>query len=193
MNVFDTIATVEPSEIVAGDFIQWRRDDLDYLNTVYDLKYRIQLAGNADASLDVDGVADGAGFLISIPSATTQKWIPGDFDYHVYIERKSDNERVRIGVGTLKVIGNFDGMPGDFRSHARRMLASIEALLEGRTNDVVDNYSIGSRSITKMSVEELMKWRSYYLAEVEGEKQIEMSKQGKGGGNAFQVQFARRF
>ncbi len=187
MNVFDEVLTTEPDEIVAGDYVRWRRDLDDYSSALYDLQYRVKLAGNADASLDIDATADGTGFLITLSSATTEALTPGEYDYHTYVVRKSDSARARIETGTLTIVGNFAKQPGDFRSHAKRMLASIEGLLEGRASDAIDNYSIGGRSITKMSVDELTKWRSYYRSEVEAEEQLSTGK-----GNTFQVTFGRR-
>ena len=57
----------------------------------------------------------------------------------------------------------------DTRSHARKMLAAIEALLEGRSSSDSESYTIHSRSITKMSVAELVKWRSFYQQQVRSE------------------------
>jgi hypothetical protein len=188
-NLFDTIRAGEPDEIVSGDLVQWRRDDLDYSNSAYTLQYRARFGKDADVSLSFDATADGLGFLVSLPSATTEKWVPGEYPYQILIQRNSDSERIRIGSGTFTVVGDFDDGSGEVRTHAKLMLDRIEALLEGRALDTVDNYSIGNRSLTKMSVSELTSWRSYYLSEVESEEQIARARQGKKGGNSFQIRF----
>ena len=46
------------------------------------------------------------------------------------------------------------------------MLDAIEALIEGRATKDVSSYSIAGRSLTRMTPDELVKWRSTYRAEV---------------------------
>ena len=55
--------------------------------------------------------------------------------------------------------------------------------------DDVANYSINNRSLTKMSPDELLKWRDYYKAEVLRDKRIERAKSGQGSGNQVLVRF----
>ena len=50
--------------------------------------------------------------------------------------------------------------------HAQLMLDKIESLLLGKADDDVASYTIKSRSINKMSPEELRQWREYYRREV---------------------------
>ncbi len=54
-------------------------------------------------------------------------------------------------------------------SHATIMVTRIEALLEGRALADVDSYEIAGRSMRKMAVPELLKWRNFYRAEVKAE------------------------
>lgn len=55
---------------------------------------------------------------------------------------------------------------GSTLTHAERMLAAIEAALEGRITDDYKSLKINNREITKHSFDELRRLREYYRAEV---------------------------
>lgn len=55
---------------------------------------------------------------------------------------------------------------GGGNTHAERMLAAIEAVLEGRVTDEYKTLKINNREITKHSFDELIRLRNYYRAEV---------------------------
>ncbi len=46
------------------------------------------------------------------------------------------------------------------------MLAKLESVLTNRADSDVESYTIGSRSITKIPLNELMTWRDHYRSEV---------------------------
>jgi hypothetical protein len=53
----------------------------------------------------------------------------------------------------------------------------------------VSNYSINGRSLVKMSIEELLRWRDYYRAEFTMEKRKERVRRGKTTGSSIKVRF----
>jgi hypothetical protein len=71
------------------------------------------------------------------------------------------------------------------------MLEKIQSLLEGRADNDVEEYSIGNRSLTKLSIQDLMKWRDYYRQEVAKENQQARARAGKRPGNLVKVEFRR--
>jgi hypothetical protein len=71
------------------------------------------------------------------------------------------------------------------------MLEKIQSLLEGRADNDVEEYSIGNRSLTKLSITDLMKWRDYYRSEVTKERQLTRARSGKRPGNMVKVEFRR--
>jgi DNA-binding ferritin-like protein (Dps family) len=159
--------TKEPSEITAGDLTQWRREDLsDYDNSLYTLTYSARLSGTGATEITVTATADGSDYIVSIGSTVTAAMATGHYYWQAYLTRDSDSERIVIGSGTWKVLENLDTDTSDPRSHARKMVDMLEAVLENRaTNDVI-NYAIGARQITKMLPDELTKWRAHYRSEL---------------------------
>lgn len=192
-NLFDSsnAATVEPLEIIAGDLLQWKRTDLtDYDNNLYTLKYSARLASGTGTEIEITATAEDNDFLVSESSATTANYTSGTYYWQAYVTRDSDSSRITIDSGLFKVLANSDTSISDPRTHARLMVDKIESLLEGRADNDVDNYAIAGRSITKMSIEELMSWRSFYQAEVSNEEDAIARRDGKSSSSTFQVRFS---
>ena len=71
------------------------------------------------------------------------------------------------------------------------MLDKIESILEGKADSDVSSYSIGSRSLSKMTPEELTTWRDYYKAEYNREVAKERIDRKEGTGSIIKVRFDR--
>ena len=69
------------------------------------------------------------------------------------------------------------------------MLTKIEALLQGKADSDVANYSFQGRSLTKFSIAELLEWRDYYREEVEKQKRLEEIKLGRPVSSTIKVRF----
>lgn len=187
-NLFTEVATQEPTRVIAGDTVTWSRADLlgDYPSASYSLHYRGRRAGDATASFSL--TAD-SNFKVTAAATATAKWTAGDWHWHAYITRTSDGERVTVGEGTFEVVANRAASTADPRSHAKRMLDAIEALLEGKALDDVEEYAINGRSLKKIPVAELVKWRDRYRAEWKNEKTAEDIKRGLGTSRKVMVRF----
>lgn len=160
--------TTEPLEITAGDFIAWKRDDLgtDYPTAAYALTYSARLDGAGATVINLTANESGNDYLIEVASATSAAWTVGWYTWQAYITRSSDAARIAIGTGRFELVANRAAATTDPRSHARKMLTLIEALLEGRAVSDVDQYEIAGRSLKKMNIRELQHWRNNYRAEL---------------------------
>ena len=160
---FDTSTAplTEPESIVAGSYAAWRRE-LDYSGDAFTVRYRFTpTEGGAIVTLD-GSTTDNAVWTFEALSATTTTWQPGEYRWDMLVVRDSDSESALLYTGALKVFSST----GDRRTHAEIMVAKIESILSGRADSDVSSYSIKNRSISKMSVSELIDWREYYRAEV---------------------------
>lgn len=63
--------------------------------------------------------------------------------------------------------------------------------MEGKSTADVLSYSIGGRSISKMSPEELIKWRSFYKTEYQRELEAEGIARGEDNPRRIGVRFNR--
>lgn len=192
-NLFDPAqsATIEPSEVVVGDFIQWRRTDLSehYPNDEYTATYVARITGGGNAEIQVVGTAYNEDYLFTVSSADSASFVAGYYHWQLEIQRNSDSERVVIDRGAFDAIVDLDAGGADPRTHAEIMLTKIQTMLEGKADSDVANYSINGRSLTKLSVSELIEWRDYYRAEVTKQKRMEQIKLGRRTPASVKVRF----
>lgn len=74
----------------------------------------------------------------------------------------------------------------DALSYSRKMLNMLNSLVEGRLESDYESYTIGGRSITKMSPTELLKLRDYFEEKVAFE---EDEQNGRNNGNKIIIRF----
>ena len=105
----------------------------------------------------------------TLDDSATANYTAGDYVWVLKVIQTSDSEKLVIDSGKLTVKDNYFATTGDTRSHAKVMLDKIESILENRADADVSSYSIAGRSLNKLTVEELLRWRDYYRAEYKQE------------------------
>lgn len=192
-NLFDAESAPEgePSEIVVGDFIQWKRSDLvaHYPTDSYTATYIARITGGGNTEIQLTGTAYNGSYLFTADSVTSSDFVPGYYHWQLEILRNSDNNRIVIDRGAFTAIVDLDQGGADPRSHAEIMLTKIESLLEGKADSDVSNYSIQGRSLTKFGLDELLQWRDYYKSEVARQKRLEEIKLGRKTASTVKVRF----
>ena len=179
-----------PETIRAGDTLKVKRSDIgtDYPNTTYTAKFQARCFDHKVDTITITATNDGNDYLFTFTSTATANYHVGDWSFILTVE--DGTNRITVDEGTIKVLQDLvSDNSTDVRSHARIVLDKIETLLQGKADSDVANYSINNRSLTKMSPDELLKWRDYYKAEVLREKRIERAKSGQGSGNRILVGF----
>jgi hypothetical protein len=191
-DLFDPAAapTTEPTVIVAGDLTQWRRTDQPAYATVgFSLVYTFRPAAGSAESVDITATIQDDEFRVNMSSTVTAAMVAGRWYWSAYLVRASDGARVQIDDGEVRVDANRSVDPSDTRSHARKVLDAIEASIEGRAGDTVQSYTIGGRQINKMDAGELIKWRNYYINEVNTEEDKVRRKNGLSSRNTILARF----
>lgn len=172
-NAFDSAnyPTVEPQTLVVGDRWMWKRTDLgtDYPPASYSLKYSLRLDGSGATEIEITATGSGSDYLAEVASATTAGYTAGTYSWQAYITRTSDAQRVLIGSGSVEVVANRDASTTDPRTHARKVLDAIEAVIENRATVDQQEYTINGRSLKRMPIDDLIKLRKQYRAEVAAE------------------------
>lgn len=163
-NPFDTdeYPVTEPDAIVVGSFIAWRRE-LDFDDADYSIRYEL-VPRETGTALTVNGSQNGNYWEFNIPAATSNGWNEpaGEYRMNLIVRRLSDNEDAEVESTHVTIFGSTQ----DRRTHAEIMVDKINSILAGRADHDIESYSIKSRSITRMSVAELLKWRDYYIDEI---------------------------
>lgn len=170
-NLFDSAnyPTTEPVSVVVGDQWTWKRSDLtDYPPASYQLKYSLRPTSGAEVEIVAAG--SGTDFLVEVSAAVTGAYASGWYTWQAYIIRLADSQRVTIGTGRIELRQNLDASSADPRTHARKTLEAIEAVMEGRATKEQESLAINGREIRLLSPEEIMKWRDVYRREVASEE-----------------------
>lgn len=181
-----TIPTIEPDTINAGETIDWRREDLsDYPAPSWALTYQIRNAGFAHT---VAASASGSAHAVTIAAATSQGFAAGVYDMAGYVVNGAETRQVYRGTLTIKPwLGRAGAV--DARSHARKVLDAIEAVIEHRASKDQQSYRIGDRELVRMTADELMNLRRIYRAEVRREVRAERRARGLFVSNDIKVRF----
>ena len=161
-----------PAIIIQGETPSWPVSLADYLATD-GWTLICKLVGSAGV-VTITAVADGIGYLFAPTAAQSVTWPAGQYQFQYYVERGSGQslERTVVGSGTITVQQGFATITTatDTRSHARRTLAAIEAVIEGRASRSDAEYTIDTgntrRQLKSVTIDELLKLRGIYAARV---------------------------
>ena len=146
-------------------------DSLDFVTAVpvypassgYTLKYRL-IPRVSGAAITLTATVVGDDYRVQSLPATTAAWTAGEYTWSAWVEKTGERYTVDSGTVTLKVdpgvVAAFDG-----RSHARKVLDAIEAVLENRATMDQEEYAINGRSLKRTPVAQLMVMRDTYRAE----------------------------
>jgi hypothetical protein len=192
-NLFDAANAPEgePTEIVVGDFIQWKRSDLvaDYPVATHSAEYVARITGGGSSEIKIAATENADYYLFTADSATSADFEVGLYHWQLEITQTSSGNRIVVDIGDFEAIPDMDNNQADPRIHAEKMLGKIESLLEGKADSDVSSYSIAGRSLTKLSFQELVDARDYYRREVVKHQNDSLMKRGKKNGSTIQVRF----
>jgi hypothetical protein len=157
------LAVLIPSLLSAGVTFRVALDLAEYPSP----DWSVSLVLRGPSSIDLAAAGDGIVHLLEASAVVTSAWVPGSYWYAV---RATDGSDVAsLDEGSLKIAADlavaaqgFDG-----RSHAQRVVDSIEAVLEGRASLDQESYSINNRSLSRTPISDLLKLRDRYRAEVQ--------------------------
>lgn len=167
------IPFVEPAGFSVGERVQWKRTLADFpISEGWTLKY--YLRGNfAHEPIALTATTDGTDYLIDISTDETSAYPAGVYFWSAFVEKTG--YRMPVNTGRFVVTPDISAIPTnqpyDGRSHARRCLEAIEAVLEGRSTHDQQRYvfqAVG-RSVDKMPIKDVLALRDYYLTEVQAE------------------------
>jgi hypothetical protein len=185
-----------PSSIRAGDTVRWRDiAGVDNLGNSIDsgswsLSYFLR-TNTASEGATVTGTAYGTGWEFTIPASTSTAFDAGQWYWQAIATAGS--EKVTLGAGQLTVDAalSYAGTPGAFdgRTQAQIDLDAVQAAIRAIVSGGAKQYSIGSRSFTKLDLGELMERESRLKAEVKREQMADLIANGLGNPHNLFVRF----
>jgi len=191
-NKFDSTnyPTTEPNELQLGDFWAWKRIDLstDYPTASYSLSYEFNLVdGSTAANFTLTATESNDEYLIE--TSNTTSYTAGEYNWVAYITRSSDSARIKLTEGFTEIQENYATTTSSVRSHAKKVLDAIEAVIANRATMDQSSMSIAGRSLSRLTIDELLQFRDRYKAEYLKEVKKARIKNRKDSGNTIKVRF----
>lgn len=184
------VPTREPDRLAVGATWAWRREDLGDYSAAdgWTLTYVFR---SSSAGFTFDASADGAAFAVSVAKTTTAAYTAGSYTWAATVNKAG--ESFEVGRGTLVVLPSLAS--GDPRTHARKVLDAIEAVIEGRAarSDLAYEIAVNGsmRRLQSIPHADLVKLRVQYRAEVKAEENAAAIAQGRGSRRRILTRFTR--
>ena len=133
------------------------------------------------SAIDVLSVpaADGTSHLLQAPASVTADWAPGA--YTASLRRASGADLFEVEALVINVVADITTLEAghDPRSHAQRVLDSINAVIEGRATKDEKSYRINNRELHRTPMADLLKLQEVYRARVRRERNKGMTGFGR--------------
>ncbi len=192
-----TISDTEPTEIRGGDVVQWTKSLPDYLPSAWTLVYTFTIQATTTARVQVTATDNGDDtHLATMSIVNTQALDPAatgsPFNTVRWIARVNDGTNYHtVGSGTMRVLPDLAAATSGFddRSHVKKVLDLIQAVIEGSATRAYLADTTGDRSIQYKTDEELIVMHKRYLMLYEKELQAERIAAGLGGNKSVRVRF----
>lgn len=158
-----------PQKITAGLTFEARIAAPGYPATAW----TAQLLLRGPKSIDIPATIDGDSVVVSANAGVTATWPAGDYWYS--LRATSNGDVVELESGQIAILPDLaaatDGYDG--KTHARRTLEAIEAVIEKRASLDQERYRINNRELYRTPIADLLKLRSLYRTEVAREEQAQ--------------------
>lgn len=176
-----------PDVIRKGDSYEIKVSDGNFPSPTWTLTlYMVGATNNANVIATQEPPSTGSDHLITLTTSITDALTAESTSWEWKV---TDGSTVTtIDQGRLEVEANFASVgASDQRSHARKVLDAICALIEGRASKDQEEYTIKDRSLKRMPMEDLLGLKDKYTNLVAIEERNE-----KGQGNRLaKVRFNR--
>ena len=166
-----TTLTAVPSAIYAGDTVIFSLGFDDYPASsgwaiTFDFRGKEKTAVSFTSTQDS---VDSSRHFVSLTPATTAVWVPGD--YKGVGRAIKTPQKLTAWTGLISILPDLSQQTDDYdtRSHARRCLDAIELTMEGKATRDVLNTTVAGQSVGRLTPEQLIAFRAYYLAQVQAE------------------------
>jgi hypothetical protein len=181
----------EPTHVVVGDFLQWKRTALaaTYPTATHSAEYVARVTAGGSGEIKLPAIERPTYYLFQVSSATSAAFEPGYYHWQLEVTETASGNRIVVDRGVFEAIPDLDNNGADPRTHAEIMVAKIESLLSGRADKDVSSYSIAGRSLSKLSITDLLQWRDYYRKEVNKERRESAIANGKPVKTTVKVRF----
>lgn len=178
--------TAVPCSLQIGDTLDLVLSFSGYPAPAYDAVMYFTAFGKEP--ITVTSTDYGSDFRFINSGGGTANWAPGTYDFAVRVDGPGGTLTLLTGKITLLPNPAAFTSTTDNRSHARRTLDILQALVEGRVVSGIENYSIDGRQVSKTPLKDLIALRDRYQAIVTAEENKAL---GRSSLRHHKVQFTR--
>lgn len=160
-------------------------------SNTYTLKWYAR-TNTASEGATITGAAEGDGWRITVPSSTTTGFDAGTWTWQAVATYSSEQYTAGRGQFIVKATAVYSDTPGAFddRSRAEIDLEKVETAIRTlASGGMVQEYTIGGRSLKRYKMGELLQLRDNLKAEVDRERRAEKVRQGLGNPGVTRVRF----
>lgn len=172
-----SIPDIEPSAVIAGDTIQWSKSLPDYpASAGWVLTYALL---SSSGKISITASADGDDHLVNVAAATSANYTAGTYQWQAYVTHATYG-RFLAGSGSIVIKANYAAITAatDTRSHVKKVLDAIEAVIEGTATTDQQEITIDGTKIVRRTVADLLTLRSRYLCWYNQELQAQRAAAG---------------
>lgn len=155
-----------PESFAAGTTVKLLRELSDY-PADDGWTYALHLRGVG--TLDAVGSASGSAFAVTLAAADTDGLAAGTYRWTERVAKAGEKYDAATGL-VVVTLDMAAAAAGAGQSHAERVLALIEAAIEGRIPNGMESYQIQGRSVSKIPLMDLERLRGIYAARVARQK-----------------------
>lgn len=180
-----SVPTQEPTQIVAGDSAIWTKSLAQFPATEgWTLSYNLlRPDGKNFYTFAATTATNGIDYSINVLPAVTQPWVPGLYNIQGKVSKAGPPiESHTVWTGQITIAPGLSAAAGDTRSHAKKVLDNLKAVMESRaTDDILDSVVEGT-VIRRLPIEQLMLLRDRYEKIYKGELAAARIANGQGSG-----------
>ncbi len=183
------VPTTEPLVVTAGDLVTWKRSLPDYpADDGWVLSYALT---KSNVRITFSASASGSDHLVSVAAATSAAWTVGAYLMQGYVTKAATSERYRVFEANTEILTNLAAQSSgyDGRSHAKKCLDAIEAVLESRASKAIQSWSGLEQSFSLIPTADLLTMRDKYRVEYQAEQAASNIARGLGNKRNVFVRF----
>lgn len=183
------VPITEPLVVTAGDLVTWKRSLPDYpANDGWVLSYALT---KSSVRITFSASASGADHLVSVTASTSAGWTAGAYLMQGYVTKAATSERYRVFEANIEILTNLAAASSgyDGRSHAKKCLDAIEAVLESRATKAIQSWSGLEQSFSLIPTADLLTMRDKYRVEYQAEQAASNIARGLGNKRNVFVRF----
>ena len=176
----------EPDIFYAGDTLKFRIAEGDYPAPTWSLEYSLVRDGE---QITFSSTNDEGSHLVNVAATTTADWGVGMYNWIAQAVKGAEKYTLRRGQIDIRSDFAAAGAGLDARTHVKKVLDALEATILGKASKDQLSYTINSRSISRMSADEVTTWHSHYTALYRDELDAERISRGQKSKSKIRVRF----